>query len=89
MLCTFNIQIFILLTSSDNDEQLLLEAKNLNKDSPELTDVSADVSNVDFCTGNKKTFLLFLLPLPIYDLHLSIIQLQTIITIPSTAAYKS
>jgi len=45
------------------------------KDSPELTDVSADVSNVDFCAGNKKTFLMFLLPLPVYDLHLSIIQL--------------
>ena len=24
------------------------------KDSPELTDVSADASNVDFFTGNKK-----------------------------------
>ena len=45
------------------------------KDSPELTDVSADVYNVDFCPGNKKTFLLFLLPLLIYDLHLSSIQL--------------
>jgi len=47
----------------------------VNKDSRELTGVSADVSNVDFCTGNKKTFLLFLLPLLIYDLHLSTIQL--------------
>lgn len=45
------------------------------KDSPELTDVSADASNVDFFTGTKKTFLFFVLPLLMYDLHLSIIQL--------------
>ena len=45
------------------------------KDSPEITDVSADASNVDFFTANKNTFLLFLLPLLIYDSHLSIIQL--------------
>ena len=46
------------------------------KDSPQLTDVSADASNVDFFTANKNTFLLFLLPLLIYDSHLSIIQLH-------------
>ena len=45
------------------------------KDSPELTDVSPDASHVDFFTGNKKTFLLFLSPLLIHDLHLSSIQL--------------
>ena len=45
------------------------------RDSPELTDVSSDASNVDFFTGNKKIFLMFLVPLLTYDLHLSIIQL--------------
>ena len=45
------------------------------KDPPELTDVSSDASNVDFFTGNKKTFLFFVLPLLMYDLHLRIIKL--------------
>ena len=45
------------------------------KDSPELTDVSADASSVDFFTGNKKTFFFFVLALLMYDLHLSNIQL--------------
>ena len=59
MLYPFNIQICILTASSDNDEHFFNEAKNVVKDSPELTDVSADVSNVDFFTGNKKTFSCF------------------------------